>query len=122
MLARTFLPSEEISMIVKKPKPKPKKPTKTRARRTKDWRDAIRVHLAKVAAVDAVFANDASGTVHVYSIVEKFEDDSCGLLLTEEVKVEKAFPKVSFEFHTRAHQGRKPSESGPWGSELVYLR
>ncbi len=107
-------------MIVKKPKPR--KPAKPRARRPKDWRDAIRLRFAKVRGVDAVFANDASGTVHVYSIVEKFGDEDCGQLLKEEAKVEKAFPKVSFEFHTRAHQGRNPAESGPWGSELVYLR
>jgi hypothetical protein len=108
-------------MIVKKTTP-PRKLSKPRTPRTKDWRDAIRLHLAKVPTVDAVFVNDASGTVHVYSIVEKFEDDFCEQLLKEEAKVEKAFPKLSFEFHTRAHQGRKPSESGPWGSELVYLR
>lgn len=108
-------------MIVKK-KTKPRKAAKRPASRPKDWRDAIRMHLAKVPTVDAVFVNDASGTVHVYSIVERFKDDLCGELMEQEAKVEKAFPRVSFEFHTRRHQGRKPSESGPWGSELVYLR
>ncbi len=107
-------------MIVKKPKPK--KAAKPRARGPKDWRDAIRLRFAKVRGVDAVFANGASGTVHVYSIVKKFGDEDCGQLLKQEAEVEKAFPKVPFEFHTRAHQGRKPSESGPWASELVYLR
>jgi hypothetical protein len=103
-------------------KAKPKKAPKTIPVRRKDWRDAIRLYLAKVPQVDAVFVNTASDTIHVYSIVERFRDDSCGELMEQEAKVEKAFPKVSFEFHTRAHQGRKPSESGPWGSELVYLR
>jgi hypothetical protein len=72
--------------------------------------------------VDAVFVITASDTLQVYSIVAEFEDDSCAQLMKEEAKVEMAFPKLSFEFHTRAHQGRKPAESGPWGSELVYLR
>ncbi len=105
-------------MIVKKKtkSAKPKKP------RVKDWRDALRRHLSKVPAVDAVFVNTATDTVHVYSIFEKFTDDPTGRLLKEESRVEKAFPNVSFEFHTRAHQGREPSKSGPWGSELVYLR
>jgi hypothetical protein len=101
---------------------KTKKAAKPKGARAEDWRAAVRRGLAKVAAVDAVFVSTASGTVHVYSVVEKFEDESCGPLLDEESKIEKEFPKVSFEFHTRAHQGRKPSESGPWGSELVYLR
>ena len=103
-------------------KSKPKKPAKKALAVPKDWREAIRLHLAKVPTVDAVFVNTASDTIHVYSVVERFGDESCGQLLKEEAKVERTFPKVSFEFHTRAHQGRKPSESGPWGSELVYLR
>ncbi len=103
-------------------KSKPKKPSNSKPAGPKDWRAALRFHLAKVPTVDAVFVNAVTDTIHVYSVVEKFEDDSCGQLLKEEAKVEKAFPKLSFEFHTRAHQGRQPSESGPWGSELVYLR
>jgi hypothetical protein len=108
-------------MIVKK-KTKPKKPGKPRSARPKDWREALRLYLSEAPSVDAVFVNCVTETVHVYSIVEKFEDESCEALLKQEAKVESAFPKVSFEFHTRVHQGRKPGESGPWGSELVYLR
>jgi hypothetical protein len=108
-------------MIVKrttksKTSQKPKTTTK------KDWRAAICQHFSKVPAVDAVFANALGETIHIYSIVEKFGDESCEQLLKQEDKVEKAFPKLSFEFHTRAHQGRAPDKSGPWGSELVYLR
>ena len=108
-------------MIVKK-KTKPRKAPKPKTQSAKNWRDAIRLHLAKVPAVDAVFVSPAGDTIHVYSVVEKFDDESCEQLMKQEAKVEKAFPKVSFEFHTRVHQGRNPSESGPWGSELVYLR
>ena len=108
-------------MIVKKKRKSSKasKPTKSRV---KDWRDAIRLHLAKAPGVDAVFVNTVSDTIHVYSVVKEHREKYFTGLLRQEELIEKAYPEVSFEFHTRAHQGRKPSESGPWGSELVYLR
>lgn len=103
-------------------KSKPKKPAKARPARPKNWRDAIRLHFARVPTVDAVFVNTVSETIHVYSVVKEFREVYLKGILRQEDLIEKAFPDVSFEFHTRAHQGRKPSESGPWGSELVYLR
>lgn len=108
-------------MIVKKPKstakaPKPGKP------RPKNWQDAIRLHLSRVPAVDAVFACKENGTVHLYSVVHDFEDSIYELLLKKESLIEKAFPRVSFEFHTRAHQGREPHYAAPWDAELVFLR
>ncbi len=108
-------------MIVKKKK-KPATGVKRVRQRPKDWRDAIRLHIAKVPTVDAVFVNSVSETIHVYSVVREIREKYYKGLLHQEGLIEKAFPEVSFEFHTRAHQGRKPSESGPWGSELVYLR
>ena len=51
-------------------KSKSKKP----AARPKDWRDALRLHLAKVPTVDAVFVNTASDTVHVYSVVKEHRE------------------------------------------------
>lgn len=108
-------------MIVKK-KTKPRKSSKPPTPPAKDWRDALRVHLAKAPGVDAVFVNTVSDTIQVYSVVKEHRESYYKGLLRQEELVEKAFPEISFEFHTRAHQGRKPSESGPWGSELVYLR
>lgn len=110
-------------MIAKK-RTKPAKSAKPRARRPKNWRDAVRRYLSKVSAVDAVYVyvSAASGTVHVYSIVEQHGDDSCGPIMEQEDKVEKAFPRVSFEFYTRAHQGRHPSEVASPAWELLYLR
>jgi len=107
-------------MIIKKPKPK--KPAKSRARRPKDWREAIRLYLAKAPGVDAVFVSTVTETVHVYSVVKQHREVYYKGIMRQEEAIEKAFPEVSFDFHTRAHQGRNPSESGPWGSELVYLR
>jgi hypothetical protein len=108
-------------MIVKKKK-KPLKPAKPTKHRLKDWRDAIRVHLAKAPWVDAVFAATENGTVHVYSVVKELREKYYEGLLKQEDMIEKAFPEVSFEFHTWVHQGRVPSESGPPFTELVYLR
>lgn len=67
-------------------KAKPKKAATVKSARPKTWQDAIRLHLAKVATVDAVFVNTASDTIHVYSIVERFRDDSCGELMEQEAK------------------------------------
>ena len=95
---------------------RPKKP------RGKDWRDAIRRRLAKAPGVDAVFVYALSETIHVYSIVMEHREKYYKGLQHQEDLIEKEFPELSFEFHSRAHQGRNPSESGPWGAELVYLR
>ena len=103
-------------------KPKPRKPAKKVSARPKDWRDAIRLHLSKAPGVDAVFVNTVSETIHVYSVVREHREVYYKGILRQEDLIEKAFPEVSFEFHTRAPQGRIPSESGPWCSELVYLR
>jgi hypothetical protein len=101
---------------------KPKKPAKKRPARPKDWRDAIRVYLAKAPWVDAVFAATENGTVHVYSVVKELREKYYEGLLRQESVIEKAFPEISFEFHTWVHQGRDPSKSGPVFTELVYLR
>ena len=108
-------------MIVKKSK-KPAKTPKATTARPKNWQDAIRLHLGKAPGVDAIFVATENGTVHVYSIVKEIREKYYKGLLEQEAVIEKAFPEVSFDFHTRAHQGRKPSESGPLFSELVYLR
>lgn len=103
-------------------KPKPKKPAKKASAPPEDWRDAIRLHLAKAPWVDAVFAATDNGTVHVYSVVKELRDKYYAGLLKQESVIEKAFPEISFEFHTWVHQGRDPSKSGPPFTELVYLR
>ena len=108
-------------MIVKK-KAKAANASKPKASRAKDWRDAIRLHLAKAPGVDAVYVSTASETIHVYSVVKELREKYYKGLLEQEDLIEKAFPELSFEFHTRAHQGRDLSVSGPWGAELVYLR
>ena len=102
-------------------KTKPKKASLANLARPKTWQDALRLHLAKVPEVDAVFVNWEDNVVHVYSVVPEFSDGYVQLTKKESL-VEKAFPRVSFEFHTRAHQGREPHYAAPWDAELVFLR
>ena len=98
------------------------KPRQRTAARSKDWRDALRLHLAKVPEVDAVYVNTASATVHVYAIVEDFHATDYNRLMRQEDRIEREFPEISFEFHTRAHRGKKPTGKEPHTSELVFLR
>jgi hypothetical protein len=110
-----------VPMTVAK-KSKPKRAPKKTAAKLKDWRDAIRLHLSMVPSVDAVFVCGGRGTIHVYSIVEELREECYKGLLEQEDAIEKAFPEKEFEFHTSAHQGRDPSESGRLFTQLIYLR
>jgi hypothetical protein len=109
-------------MVVKKSS-KPRKVSAGKSAPLKTWRDAVRLHLGKVPEVDAVFACTVNGTVHVYSVVYDFLDDSFYKpLQRQERLIEKSFPAVSFEFHTGVHQGREPHFAAPWDAELVFSR
>src|ERR1700722_5296003 len=94
-------------------KTKSKKASTVKPARPETWRDAIRLHLSKAPAVDAVFVNTQSDTVPVYSVIKELREKYYKGLLRQEDVIEKAFPEISFEFHTWVHQGRNPSESGP---------
>jgi len=102
-------------------KSKPKKSSKKQASQPKDWREAVRLHLAKVVEVEAVFARIQDNVLHIYTVVAEFSE-GYQQLMKRERQVEKAFPKMRFDFHTRAHQGRIPHEAVPWDSEQVFLR
>lgn len=108
-------------MIVKKTK-NPRKTAKPKRSPPADWRDAIRLHLAKVPEVDAVYVSTASATVHVVSVVENLRDTDYKRLIRQEDRIEKEFPEISFEFHATAHEGRKPTGKESNTSELVFLR
>jgi hypothetical protein len=43
-------------------------------------------------------------------------------LLKQERRIEREFPQVQFEFHTRAHQGREPIRAVPFGSQSLFVR
>jgi len=79
--------------------------------------------LSKLSEIDAVFiSTDASNVVHVFSVVRDYQSKMYDKLLRKERLVEKDFPGIVFEFHLRAHQGRKPHRAVPFGSQLVFVR
>lgn len=110
--------SEKYNMVVKRLT----KPTKPKLSRPKNWREAVRRYLSKVPEIDAVYVSTASRTIHVYSVVEDFHSTDYERLIRQEDRIEKAYPRLSFEFHTRVHRGRKPNGDERYGSELVFLR
>jgi hypothetical protein len=110
-----------LAMVVKK-SPQARKPSARAAVRPKDWREALRAHLAKVPEVDGVFMSAEKNVIHVYSVVLEFNDRLYKRLLKQESLIEKGFPEIAFEFHTRAHQGREPHFAVPFDAEQVFLR
>jgi hypothetical protein len=119
-VTRVASEEEGVLMIVAK-KSKPKKAVKKRPSKPRDWRAGIRRYFTKVPTVDAVYVF-AGETIHVYTIVKELREKYYKGLLEQEGLFEKAYPEFSFDFHTRAHQGRDQSTWGSWGWELVYLR
>jgi hypothetical protein len=80
-------------------------------------------HLSKVPRVEAVYVeHDDARLVHVYSVVSDYDTAFYRKLLNQERRIEREMPEVSFEFHVRAHQGRRPGLAVPFGSVPVYLR
>jgi hypothetical protein len=79
--------------------------------------------LASVQTIDAVYLDtDDQGTIHVYSVTPEYGPDVYAKLLIQERLVEKAFPQLAFEFHVRAHQGRKPASAVPFGLKPLFVR
>lgn len=84
---------------------------------------AISRRLSRIREIDAVFVTlDDDRLVHIYSVVPEYRDDLYGKLLKQEGLVEGEFPGLNFEFHLRAHQGRKPGQAVPFGSQLLFER
>jgi hypothetical protein len=80
-------------------------------------------HLSKLPEIDAVFTwTDDCDVVHVYSVVHDFQSKFYDKLMKKERLVERDFPEIPFEFHVRAHQGRKPERAVPVGSEPVFVK
>ena len=87
------------------------------------YQDSVTRHLSKVPDIDAIYIlSDDEGVVHVYSVVGEYSSSAYERLLKQERLVEKEFPQVAFEFHTCAHQGRKPFRAVPLGSKPVFVR
>ena len=101
---------------------KRRRPTRPKKSPVLDWRDAIRRQLAKVPEVDAVYVSAYGTYVHIYSVVEDFDDKMYKKLLKQEALVEKEFPRHYFEFHTTVHRGRKPDAADLSRCDVVFLR
>ncbi|HXD88078.1 MAG TPA: hypothetical protein VN641_16440 [Urbifossiella sp.] len=86
------------------------------------YHQPLRDRLHKVKEVDAVYVStDDAGIVHVYSIVRDF-GDFYERLAKQEHLAQQDCPDVDFEFHVRAHQGRKPYMAVPFESNPVFVR
>jgi hypothetical protein len=87
-----------------------------------NWRDTLRRRLAKVREIEAIFAVQTKGLIHVFTVVAEHDSDVYDPLLRQESLIEKDHPSLAFDFHTREHQGRPPYRTVPFEAELVYLR
>ena len=95
----------------------PRAPAKVRR-----YQSSLERHLSRVEGLDAVFLSVEDGIVHVYSVVPEFASRLYDRLVKQEEMVEADFPTTVFEFHVRAHQGRKPSHAAPFGAQPVFER
>ncbi len=90
---------------------------------TVPYQRSLAQHLGAVAKVQAIFSQeDENGVVHVYSVVDEFDDKVYKLLLKRERLVEDDFPDAKLEFHLRASQGRRPFLAVPFDARPVFLR
>lgn len=79
-------------------------------------------YLSKIRAVDAVFISTEDDIIHVYTVVFDYNSELTNKLMKTERLIEKDWPGISFEFHTRAHQGREPFSTVPIDSQIVFGR
>lgn len=102
---------------------KTKSKRKTRkAGKAADWRESLRRLLTKVPEIEAIYAAQSGGSIHVYSVIADHRSEIYPPLMKQEGLVEKDHPSIQFEFHTREHQGRPPHRSVPFDAELIFLR
>lgn len=83
---------------------------------------AVRSHLSKPRAVEAVYVTVEADVFHVYSVVSEYDPAVYEKLMRQEARLEEAFPGVRFDFHTRASQGREPSLAVPFEAQCVFVR
>lgn len=78
--------------------------------------------LSKVPDVDAVFFAPDDDVIHVYTVVPEFDARVYEDLMRQERLIEKDWPGINFDFHTRAHQGREPVLAVPFGMHTAFVR
>ena len=93
------------------------------ARGTDSYEGLVARQLSNIPSIEAVFVyEDDDGLVHVYSVVPDFSFDLYKKLHSRERKIEKEFPEATFDFHVRAHQGRKADQAVPIEARAVFIR
>lgn len=86
------------------------------------YQELLATRLSSIPGVDAAFVYaDDEGPVHVYSVVADYSVGIYKKLLNCERMIEKELPGVRFDFHVRAHQGRKPALAVPLGARPVFV-
>ena len=78
--------------------------------------------LTKVPEIDGIFVAEDGNTIHVFTVIAIHDSKIYKRLLKQEDLVEKDHPPLSFDFHTREHQGRPPHRAVPYGAEMVFVR
>jgi len=93
------------------------------AARSASLEDRVWKILSKVPEIEAVFLlADSANVVHIFSVVREFQSKIYDKLLKKEKLIERDAPEIAFEFHVRAHQGRKPAAAVPFEATLVHAR
>ena len=93
------------------------------AKTPQSYEGLVASQLSNIPGIDAVFiyGND-DGLVHVYSVVPEFSFGLYKRLAKRERIIEKSLPQLRFDFHVRAHQGRKATRVVPIGARAVFVR
>ncbi len=78
--------------------------------------------LSRVPDVDAVFFAVDDEVIHVYTVVPEFDARVYEELMRQERLIQKDWPGINFDFHTRAHQEREPVLAVPFGMHTEFVR
>ena len=93
------------------------------AKKSQSCEGLVASQLSNIPGIDAVFIYaDDDGAVHVYSVVPEFSFGLYKRLAKRERIIEKSLPQLRFDFHVRAHQGRKATRVVPIGARAVFVR
>jgi hypothetical protein len=110
-------------MIAKKKNPRSGKSPKAKSNGVQNnWRNSLLVRLTKVPEIDGIFVAENGNTIHVFTVIATHDSKIYKRLLKQEDLVEKDHPSISFDFHTREHQGRSPDRAVPFDAEMVFVR
>jgi hypothetical protein len=108
-------------MLTKKTK-RAKGATGTTNGQPPSYRESLARRLGKVAGIEVVYIMIRGDVVHVCSVMAEHESRIFKSLIKQENLVEKDHPDITFDFHTRVHQGRPLNRVVPTGADVVFSR